>query len=120
MKIISLLIAFFSFQALANPIIAYEEVKNNKAIIIDVRESQETNEGYIKLAQLIPLSSFEANENETVEKVKKLAVNKSIYVHCRSGKRSEKVKEILQKNSIKSTNLGGFSDLVNIGLPSHQ
>lgn len=67
--------------------------------LIDVREKSEydaANLGGI----LIPMATIEAN-------VDKIAKDKSVIVHCRSGKRSASVIELLEKNH-------GFTNLYNL------
>ena len=97
---------------------AYEKVLSDKAIFLDVRESDEVNQGVIKNARWIPLSSLQENQTVTLSKVKKLAQDKEIYIYCRSGKRSGIFVKTLQENGIISQNIGGFSDLQSLGLPT--
>jgi phage shock protein E len=97
---------------------AYEKVLSDKAIFLDVRESDEVNQGVIKNARWIPLSSLQENQTVTLSKVKKLAQDKEIYIYCRSGKRSGIFVKTLKENGIISQNIGGFSDLQSLGLPT--
>lgn len=60
---------------------------------IDVRNAQEYAEAHIAGVQHIPLE-------ELAEHVDELATKKEIYVHCRSGMRSQKACEILEKMNI--------------------
>jgi rhodanese-related sulfurtransferase len=97
---------------------AYEKVLSDKAIFLDVRESDEVNQGVIKNARWIPLSSLQENQTITLNQVKELTQDKEIYIYCRSGKRSGIFVKTLKENGIISQNIGGFSDLQSLGLPT--
>ncbi len=97
---------------------SYSKIIQGKAIIIDVREESEVKEGMIKDALWIPLSKIDANPKAETESIKKLAQGKEVFLYCRSGARSGKVQGILEKEGVKSVNLGGFSSLSNENLPT--
>jgi rhodanese-related sulfurtransferase len=62
----------------------------NGSIIIDVREPNEFQQAHLENGILIPLSTI------TAEKIQKLnPQNKTILIHCRSGKRSKVAADIL-------------------------
>ena len=68
---------------------AAQSIKNG-ALIIDVREPNEFDQAHLERAFLVPLSTI------TAEKIKKLnPQNKTILIHCRSGKRSKVAADIL-------------------------
>ncbi len=117
------LVIFFSFifsnnHAKADAIESYNHYLEGKAIFIDVRELQEVNEGMVKGALWFPLSKIEADKKNEIAKIKEIALNKEIFLYCRSGRRSEIVRGFLSEASIPSTNLGGFSDLVDAKIPT--
>ena len=60
------------------------------AIIIDVREQTEYDQAHIQNSFLLPLSTVSAEE---VRKIN--SQNKTIIIHCRSGKRSKVAANIL-------------------------
>ena len=60
------------------------------AIIIDVRERTEHDQAHIQNSILLPLSTVSAEE---VSKIN--SQNKTIIIHCRSGKRSKVAANIL-------------------------
>lgn len=109
---------FLKNKAEANVLTSYQELAQGKAIFIDVREEDEIKEGMIKDAMWYPLSKIQSNPNEFLKKVKE--INKTTYLYCRSGNRSGKVKDILEKNDIKSINLGGYESLIKEGIPSNK
>ncbi len=83
---------------------AKENLENNYDILlIDVREFMEfNNDGHIEGAELIPIGDFEKDIEElNIEK------DRTIYVYCRSGARSEVAATILA--------LKGYSNVYNIG-----
>lgn len=112
MKYFLIFILFFSSSLFANDKIqdAYNELKNNKAIFLDVREEPEVRDGMIKDAIWLPLSQIEKNK-EWLKKFKQQKANKKVYLYCRSGKRATKVKTILHENGIDSINIGGYENL---------
>ena len=118
------LLSFFAYQNLfnnkaeADAKTSYKKLNDGKAIFIDVREESEINNGMIKGAHWISLSSIENDKIGQIEKIKKLSQNKEIFLYCRSGARASIVKSDLEKAGIKSLNLGGYQQLTEDGLES--
>ncbi len=76
--------------------------------VIDVRTAEEFREGHADGAMNVDIlsSSFAAE-------VKKLDVTKSYAVYCRSGARSARAKEQMEKMGFKNVkNLGSLSDAI--------
>src|ERR1017187_5480735 len=69
---------------------------DKKAVLIDVREKAEWDDGHLKDAKLLPLSSL---KEETLPKdlAKLLPKDKVAYLHCAAGGRCLKAAEILRK-----------------------
>jgi phage shock protein E len=71
-------------------------VADKKAVLIDVREKAEWDQGHLKDASLLPLSSLKGDvlpkDLQTL-----LPKDKIAYLHCASGKRCLKAAEILKK-----------------------
>ena len=93
------------YRSVENNEISYKNLiqgmKNKNIILIDVRSSQEYEEGHLNGAVNIPLYNLE----EKVENIIK-EKNALIVVYCSSGYRSKKAKEILEKlNYINVYNL---------------
>lgn len=114
-KLIALILSLFAFTSIAgvDPKDAYQQMLENKAVIIDVREKDELPPGMVKGAKWFPLSKFKDDEYWK-EDFKKLADGKTIYLYCRSGRRSGMALDILKKNEISSQNLGGYEQLKTI------
>jgi phage shock protein E len=96
--------------AATTPQAAYAEVKAGEAVLIDVREQEEVQEGMLKHAQWFPLSKIK-NDPAWMKELKPLIKDKNIYLYCRTGNRSGQVKEILNEKGIQAQNLGGYREL---------
>ncbi|MGC1204721.1 MAG: rhodanese-like domain-containing protein [Flavobacteriaceae bacterium] len=84
-----------------------KKFKSRGAIIIDVRTTQEYNQGAIKGSKNIPLQTISLK----IDAIKKL--NKPIITCCASGMRSSNAASILRKNGIECINGGGWASLQN-------
>ncbi len=111
-KLFALLLTFFTITAFSatDPKVAYSMAQEGEAVIIDVREHDEIKLGMIKDAKWFPLSKI-LNDKKWKEDFVKVADGKKIFLHCRSGKRSEKFLNILKDNGISSENIGGYESL---------
>ena len=82
-------------------------IENVHSIIIDVRTQEEWDNGYIEDAIHIPLSIL----SEDIDKFVK-SYDEEILLYCRSGNRSGKAKEILEKlGYFNAINIGGINDI---------
>ncbi len=97
---------------------SYDQFLAGKAVFIDVREEAEVNEGMIKGAVWFPLSQIEKDKTTEIEKIKTITKDKEIYVYCRSGNRSGKVKSYLEQAGLKAVNMGGYNSLVSEKIPT--
>jgi len=94
--------------------ITVKELKNllnkeySELILIDVRTQLESKIESIEKSILIPLKNIENGKD--IEKIKRLTSNKQLYIHCKSGSRSTKAIEILQKHGIDAINVIGGID----------
>ena len=90
-------------------------VKEGKAVIVDVREQDEWDEGHLKGAILIPRSKLQ-EDAEATELVKKLDKSKIVYTHCRAGGRALACGELLKKQGFDVRPLkAGYADLIGAG-----
>lgn len=74
--------------------------RNSDSQILDVRTPEEFAEGYIPTAKLINIQ----NPSEFTSGVEKLDKEKSYYVYCRSGKRSEMACQVMENMGFKDLN----------------
>ena len=101
-KILLTLMVFGSFGAFAEDKLKTTQASN--PILIDVRTDAEWNDGYIETAIHIPLDKI-------LQKIEFATENKeqTIYLYCRSGKRSAKAEKALQNiGYINAKNIGGI------------
>ena len=85
-----------------------KDVQDGKAVLVDVREKKEWDEGHLKDAKLVPLSALKAEQNAAAD----LPKDKTIYLHCKMGKRAAAAAEILNKLGYHAIPLKeGFEDL---------
>ena len=91
-----------------------DQVKKEKAYLIDVRTAEEYNAGHLKYSRNIDFKSpdFKA-------KVSKLDKSRPVYLYCRSGNRSGKAVDTLKAVGFtKPWNIGGLDSLKAEGIPS--
>jgi rhodanese-related sulfurtransferase len=92
-------------------------INEKKAIIVDVRENDETKDGFVKGAVLAPISIMENKKDEWAKIETSLPKDKTIILYCRAGRRAGIVGEELSKKGFKVLNMGGFSSWQDAGLP---
>lgn len=82
-----------------------EQLKHDKdAVILDVRTSEEVEEGYLPRAQNIDIYKGQG----FVEEIEKLDKSKNYYIYCRSGQRSAQACQLMDQMGFNNTyNLRG-------------
>lgn len=92
-----------------------ENLKNKKAIILDVREQAEWDAGHLKGAKLLPSSKIKEAAN-LKELTKDLDKGQIIYTHCKAGRRALMCAEALKKEGfdVRALKLG-YEDLLKAG-----
>ena len=92
-----------------------ERVKaDTSAIILDVRQPEEFDEGH--LAQAINLDWL--NQTVFINGLAKLNKQKTYYIYCRSGRRSQAAAGKLKAEGFQVVDLkGGYLHWVEVGLP---
>ena len=97
-----------------NPFEAIRQLNDQGAVMVDVREAKEFNDGHLKDAVHIPLSDFKARMDE-LSKYK----DKTVIAYCRSGSRSYSACRKLKKAGFDSvSNLqGGIMAWQNQNMP---
>jgi len=97
---------------------AYQFQKDKKAVIIDVREKNETDKGRVKDSILLPMSMMKNDPAAFNSKVAELKKAGSVIVYCHSGRRAGIVGAELKKYGLDVYNLGGFDSWKNQQLPT--
>ena len=120
------LVALFLTTALQDPVEftkdSLDQVKaameKKDAVLVDVREQREWDEGHIEGALLVPLSWLrEESKNDTFGKrLEEKLPKKILYIHCRSGGRARNAAGMLRKQGYDARPLkAGFDDLRQAG-----
>ncbi|EQC47530.1 rhodanese-like domain-containing protein [Bacteriovorax sp. Seq25_V] len=92
-----------------------EEMKAGRAVVIDVREKDEIEQGMLKDALWLPLSKLRSEDvSQELQKLKEKYPSKTFYLYCRSGNRSGISKSIFEKHGLPTENIGGFNSLSRI------
>ena len=92
-----------------------EKVAAKKAVLVDVRDKQEWNQGHVEGAILLPLSELRLPDR-TEEMLKQLPKDRVLYTHCVVGMRSLKAAEILKKRGFEVRALKpGYDELIKAG-----
>ncbi len=84
---------------------AHEKLATSKSIFVDVRTPEEIAEGKIKGA-----IELDYRSSDFEDKILKLDRDKDYVIYCRSGGRSKRFAEVMQKHEFKqvSNMLGGY------------
>ena len=90
-------------------------IADDKAVLLDVREKSEWDDGHLKDAKLLPLSVLQAGAKaEDVAKI--VPKDKIVYCHCGSGIRCLKAADALKKLGYDVRPLKpGYMDLLEAG-----
>jgi rhodanese-related sulfurtransferase len=102
------------------PATVLKKVTEKQAILIDVREPSEWDEGHLQDAILVPLGDLRVAAKKDPALLKKLTQNlpkdKPIYAHCRSGGRCLVAADILAELGYEVRALKpGYEDLLQAG-----
>ncbi len=96
-------------------------IAKKEAVLVDVREKGEWDQGHLEGALFVPLSWLKAESKKDTfkdEAAEKLPEKKVIYLHCRSGGRVLPAAGILKKLGYDVRPLkSGFDDLKDAGFP---
>jgi phage shock protein E len=94
-----------------------ENLRSKKAVLLDVRERDEWDDGHLAQAALLPLSKIKSGlKSADLEKF--APKGKIIYLHCAAGGRCVQAAELLQNSGRDLRPLNpGYDDLVEAGFP---
>ena len=92
-----------------------KRIADGSAVLIDVREISEWNEGHLSDAILVPLSTLKEASTQAAA-LAKIPKDKTAYVHCRSGGRVIQFAEIVAGKNLDLRPLkAGFTGLADAG-----
>ena len=90
-------------------------VAEGKAVLLDVREKSEWDEGHLKDTKLLPLSALR-REPKAADVAKIVPKDKVVYTFCRAGVRSVQAAEVLKQLGYDARALKpGYADLLKAG-----
>lgn len=96
-----------------------KRIADKKAILVDVREQKEWDEGHVEGAVLVPLSELTkraADPKYEDELLKRFPKDRTVYCHCRAGKRALLAVPLLEKLGYNVKALKpGFEELIQAG-----
>lgn len=119
MKLLALFLFISTAFAADLKIISPQEAKmlltKNRAVIIDVREPNETAAGIITGAKVLPMSLMKSQFSEFKKEIEKLPKNKTIIVYCAAGRRAQLVGHEIENLGYKVLSLGAYSNWVEAG-----
>ncbi len=94
-----------------------QRLKDNSAVLVDVREISEWNESHVANAISLPISSLQKGI-DTDALLKIVPKDKVIYTHCKAGRRSLAAAQELQKRGYDVRPLKpGIQELLDAGFP---
>ena len=97
-----------------------KNLRDNKAVLVDVRERSEWDEGHVKGAIFLPLSELNDDLDATTL-AKKVPKGKIVYTHCVVGKRSVTAGNILERHGYRVRPLkAGYNELIEAGFKKAQ
>jgi phage shock protein E len=89
-----------------------KNVAEKKAVLVDVRDKLEWDQGHVADAIFLPLSEFRQRDR-TEEMLKDLPKDRILYTHCVVGMRALKAAEILKKHGYEARALRpGYDELI--------
>jgi rhodanese-related sulfurtransferase len=95
-----------------------QRLASKEAVLIDVRELTEWNEGHLEDAKLVPLTEIR-DPQKRINATKDLSKEEIIYCHCRFGKRVFIATHYLSRDGYDCRPLkAGYEDLLTEGFES--
>jgi len=98
-----------------------EQIKEKKAVLVDVREQKEWDAGHVEGAVLVPLGDLAqgAKDKSFAAKLeKKVPKDKIVYCHCAKGGRAVLAADVFKKLGYDVRPLKpGYKDLLEAGFP---
>ena len=91
-----------------------DRVEGGQAVLVDVREKDETDAGHVEGALLLPNSAIQDGLSEDERAA--LPSEKTLYVHCVRGTRALEAAKVLEKNGFDARPIAaGLDELLAAG-----
>jgi len=92
-----------------------KEIKDGKAILVDVRAQSEWDKGHVKDAKFVPITTIKDGTADLAS----LPKDKTIYTYCARGGRAKTAAEVLKEKGYNAASLKeGFEELSKNGFES--
>lgn len=93
-----------------------QNIDDEKALLVDVREKREWDSGHIAGAIFLPLSGLQ--DGVTKDELRPLPKDKILYVHCVVGKRAVTAGNILERYGYEVRPIKpGYKEMISAGFP---
>ena len=93
-----------------------QKLDDKLAVLVDVREKNEWDEGHVEGAILLPLSAVKDGLSQ--DELKRLPKDKTLYVHCVVGKRALTAGNAFEQHGFKVRVVKpGYKEMVAAGFP---
>ncbi|MBY0472003.1 rhodanese-like domain-containing protein [bacterium] len=97
---------------------AYGMLRNDFAVLVDVREEEEVRDsGVAAPAKWIPMSKISSDSADWKSFVQTLSKDKEVIFYCAGGLRAGEAASNLAAKGYKTANMGGFYEWSKAGLP---
>jgi len=89
-----------------------QKVAETPGVVIDVRTKAEYDSGHLKITKF----NYDVMNGQFQAKLNGLSKNDTYYLYCKSGNRSGKAVQMMEKNGFEKVyNIGSFNSLANAG-----
>jgi rhodanese-related sulfurtransferase len=95
-------------------------IAKNKAVLVDVREAEETSGGVAQPAKLLPTSKINSDEKALKELLASVPKGTKVVFYCAAGGRAGRAAEKAAALGYEVANMGGYDDWVAAGLPTRK
>lgn len=94
-------------------------LRNDFAVLVDVREPDEIAEGGMAAGAVsIPMSKIRSGDSAWKDFLAKTPKDKQLVFYCGSGGRAGEAAKLATREGFRAANMGGFEDWVKAGLPT--
>jgi rhodanese-related sulfurtransferase len=119
MNVFRLIKAMFTPIPRLRPAVCADRVRAGSALLVDVREPSEWEDGYAKGAALLPLSDLNGPRTQWTPFLAG-AANRELILYCGVGGRAAIAAKLLATEGYRTANGGGFSEWCNAGWPTQK
>jgi rhodanese-related sulfurtransferase len=119
MKLFKLIKAMFTPVPRLRPADCADRIRAGAALLVDVREPSEWEDGFAKDAALLPLSDLNGPRTQWTPFLAR-AANRELVLYCGVGGRAAIAAKLLATEGFRTANGGGFSEWADAGWPTEK